>query len=150
MVMSNGANGDDDVAARTTGTETLADLLALAEKRQQVKGGRALARRAVELGHEVSHTTLNKILAGRAENRQSATTLEAIAALAEVSRARVHTAAGRPVPGRPFREELPPEADLLTRKQRDAVLGVVRALLEPADASVESPPLSAVARRRRT
>lgn len=129
--------------------ETLADLLALAERRQGVSGGRALARRASELGHDVSHTTLNKILAGRADNRQSAGTLDAVAALAEVGRARAYTAAGRRSPGRPFADELPVEADQLTRKQRDVVLGVVRALLDTADAARDdAPPLRAVARRR--
>lgn len=142
-----------DVVTRTT-DESLVDLLHRAEARQQVRGGRALARRAIELDHQVSHTTLNKILAGRADNRQSTATLDAIAALAGVSRARVHTAAGRPTPGLPFKDELPPEADLLNRRQRDAVLGVVRALLDAADpetsdAEPEVLPLGAVARRRR-
>src|SRR6478752_2282719 len=132
------------MAARQDPEETLADLLELAERRQDVTGGRALARRAGELGHEVSHTTLNKILAGRVENRQSVATLDAIAALAGVSRARAHGAAGRPAPGKPFADELPAEADLLTRRQRDVVLGVVRVLLETAEPSADAPPLKAV------
>lgn len=138
------------MAARATAGETLADLLLLAERRQDVAGGRALARRAHELGHEVSHTTLNKILAGRSDGRQSVATLDAIAALADVSRSRVHTAAGRPAPGRPFADELPPEADLLSRRQRDAVLAVVRALVDGADGAAAAPPAGAAARRRRT
>ena len=138
------------MAARTASDETLADLLTLAERRQDVVGGRALARRAAELGHDVSHTTLNKIIAGRADNRQSVTTLDAIAALADVSRSRAHTAAGRRPPGKSFADEIPPEADLLTRKQRDVVLGVVRALLDGAEAKRDdAPPLRAVARRRK-
>ena len=113
--------------------ETLADLLAQAERRQEVTGGRALARRALELGHAVSHTTLNKILAGRIDNRLSAGTLDAVVALSGASRARVYAAAGRPAPGKPFADELPAEADLLSRRQRDVVLGVVRALLEASE-----------------
>jgi len=120
------------MAARAGSDETLADLLELAEQRQGVRGGRALARRAGELGHEVSHTTLNKILAGRTENRQSDGTVDAVAVLAGVARARAHAAAGRPAPGRPFAGELPPEADRLNRRQRDVVLAVVRALLDSA------------------
>lgn len=130
--------------------ETLADLLAVAEKRQDVRGGRALSRRAAELGHEVSHTTLNKILAGKVESRLSAVTLDAVAALSGASRSRVYAAAGRPAPGKPFADELPAEADLLTRRQRDVVLGVVRALLDASDvaAAADVPPVRAVARRR--
>jgi len=135
------------MAARQDPEETLADLLALAERRQDVTGGRALARRAGELGHEVSHTTLNKILAGRVENRQSVGTLDAIASLAGVSRARAHGAAGRKAPGKPFADELPDEADLLTRRQRDVVLGVVRALLETAEPSAEDRRLRGLIRR---
>jgi len=144
----------DDVAARRTSDESLVDLLALAERRQGVTGGRALARRAAELGHDVSHTTLNKLLSGKADNRQSVGTLDAIATLADVSRSRVHQAAGRPAPGRPFADEIPPDADLLTRRQRDVVLGVVRALIDGAasgDAAANAtPPVRAVARRRQT
>jgi hypothetical protein len=143
--------GGDRVAARQATDETLADLLAIAERRQDVAGGRALARRAAELGHDVSHTTLNKILSGKADNRQSVGTLDAIAALAGVSRSRAHTAAGRRAPGKPFADELPAEADLLNRKQRDVVLGVVRALLDSGAATGDSaPPLTAVARRRKS
>ena len=143
------------MAARSTGSgETLADLLRRAERRQDVEGGRALARRAAELGHDVSHTTLNKILTGRGEN-QSALTLDAVAALAEVPRARAHLAAGRPAPGKPFADELPPEVDRLTRRQRDVVLAVIRTLLEPEAGSGREKgkarppaPLKAVARKR--
>jgi hypothetical protein len=142
-------DGVAPMAARQDQDETLADLLAIAERRQDVSGGRALARRAGELGHEVSHTTLNKILAGRVENRQSVGTVDAIAALSGVSRTRAHTAAGRRAPGRPFADELPDEADLLTRRQRDVVLGVVRVLLESNEAEADGPPLKAVARRRK-
>ena len=139
------------MATRGTAGETLADLLVLAQRRQGVKGGRALDRRATELGHRVSHTTLNKIMSGTASGQQNISTLDAIAALAEVSRTRVHAAAGRPAPGKPFAAELPPESDLLSRRQRDVVLSVVRALLDEADATSanrDAPPLRAVARRR--
>ena len=141
------------MAARRTGgrDETLADLLVRAQERLKVTGGRALAREAAELGHDVSHTTLNKILAGRSEN-QSAATLDAVAALAGVARSRAHVAAGRPAPGRPFADELPPEADRLDRRERDAVLGVIRVLLDRDGQDGRSrrsaaPPLKAVARR---
>jgi hypothetical protein len=136
--------------------ETLADLLRRAQKRQGTESGRALSRRAAELGYDVSHTTLNKILADRGGNL-SALTLDAVAALAEVPRSRAHVAAGRPAPGKPFADELPPEVDRLTRKQRDAVLGVVRVLLDesaetkaaPAKSPARPPStLKAVARKR--
>src|SRR6478735_10458236 len=148
--MLGGSDGGDRVAARQATGETLADLLAIAERRQDVAGGRALARRAAELGHDVSHTTLNKILSGKADNRQSVGTIDAVAALAGVSRSRAHTAAGRRAPGKPFADELPAEADLLTRRQRDVVLGVVRVLLESAETADEAPPVKAVARRRKS
>jgi transcriptional regulator with XRE-family HTH domain len=141
------------VAARRAADESLVDLLAIAERRQGVSGGRALARRAAELGHDVSHTTVNQILAGRMEGRPTVATLEAIAALADVSRTRVHQAAGRPVPGRPFADELPDDVDLMTRRQRDAVLAVVRTFLDPtavpgAAGKRSTPPAKAAARRR--
>lgn len=138
------------MAARAQTDETLADLLLVAQRRHDVTSGRALALLAADLGHDVSHTTLNKILAGR-EGGQSLATVDAIAALSGVSRARAHAAAGRPVPGKPFVDEVPAEADLLTRRQRDVVLGVIRVLVEQAESPAEAvTPLRGVARRRKS
>ena len=125
----------------------------LAERRQGVTGGRALARRAAELGHEVSHTTVNKIMAGRADNRVSTVSAPSMRSPrwpTSPAHARMHCSGPSPAQGDPFAAELPAEADLLNRRQRDVVLSVVRALARRSRAERRTTRhrCKAVARRR--
>lgn len=110
--------------------ETLTDLLRIAVQRHDASG-RRLADLASQRGLDITHTTINHILSGRYRSRPGQKTLDAIAALADVSRDRVYAAAGIPLPGPPFTDELPPGVDYLTGRQRAAVIEVIRAMLEP-------------------
>ncbi|MCL1900070.1 MAG: hypothetical protein FWG11_06120 [Promicromonosporaceae bacterium] len=74
-------------------------------------------------------TTLNHIGAGTYKSRPSAETVRAVAYLAGVSDDEAFTAAGLPIPGPPFADELPPDADELSPRSRKAVIEVIRAML---------------------
>lgn len=112
------------------GTRTLRDIAQLASDRHDGVRGRALDREAKRLGLRLSYTTVDKILAGTYRSQPGPETLDALAALAGVDRAEVYEAAGVPLPMSSFAEQLPPDADLLTARQRDSVLAVVRQFAE--------------------
>ncbi|WP_157181573.1 hypothetical protein [Actinopolymorpha alba] len=117
--------------------ETLTDLLRLASQRHDASG-RRLGDIAASNGWDITHTTINHILAGRYRSRPGPRTLEAIANLANVSLERVYAAADVPLPARRLADELPREADLLTPRQRTAVIEVIRAMVDAHGAAGES------------
>lgn len=92
--------------------------------------GRQLAVRAEQAGHKVAFTTINAIAAGTYKSKPSAETIRAIAYLAGVSDEAAFTAAGYPLPGPPFADELPPGVDQLSARSRRAAVEILRALVE--------------------
>lgn len=110
-------------------SETLTDLLRAARTRLDMSG-RRLADHAAAHGHPIDRTQVNAILAGTYKSRPSARTVRAVAFLAGVEEEQAFAAAGLPLPGPDFAQELPPDADRLTPTQRKAVITVIRAFLE--------------------
>lgn len=109
-------------------TDTLRGLIAKA-RRERDKSVRQLALAAQEAGHKIVGTTLNAIEAGTYHSVPTAETIRAIGWLARVSDDVAFTAAGRPVPGPPFAEELPPGVDDLTSPERRAAIAILRVLI---------------------
>ena len=128
--------------------QTLRDLVNQALVTRDASG-RRLATLATEHGFNVAGTTLNHIAAGTYRHRPSGVTIRAIAWLAGVSEETAFAAAGVPMPGPPFSEELPPGVDYLTPRSRRAAVEVLRALVEAervggehADAARGSAPMN--------
>lgn len=115
-------------AEGSVSVETLKDLLQRAKSERGVSG-RALAKLAQDHGYLIHNTQVNAILAGTYKSRPSQPLLEAIAWLAGVPIADVYDAADLPLPGPPFADELPPEADQLLPHERRVVIDVIRAFL---------------------
>ena len=105
---------------------TLRQIAQLASDRNGGAHGRAIDRAAKKAGLTLSYTTFDRILAGTYTSTPSRKTLEALAVLAKVPVEDVYVAAGVPAPMARFADQLPPDADLLTGQQREAVLAVVR------------------------
>lgn len=112
---------------------TLKELLEGAKLVHDVTSGRALANLAERHGYRIDRTQVNAILNGSYKNRPSGPTLEAISFLAGVDLEVVYAAADQPLPGPPFAEELPPEADQLMPHERAAVISLIRAFLRTAE-----------------
>jgi hypothetical protein len=104
----------------------------LAQKAVDERGlsGRRLADLAQAHGHELTHSTFNWIRSGTYKSRPSPETVRAIAWLAGVSESEAFTAAGLPVPGPPFADELPPGVDTLSPRKRKVVLDLLRVLID--------------------
>lgn len=96
---------------------------------------RKLRDNARRRGHPIGHATIGIYLRDD-HPRPSEPTLKGLAAAFGVSLPTVRKAAGKGVETKPFR--LPSEADHLTRRQRAAVVEVVRAMLEPDDLIVST------------
>lgn len=109
--------------------QTLQDLVHEA-KRKRGTSVRQLAFIAHDHGYKVTHTTLNAIASGTYKSEPREVTVRAIAWLAGVSVEDAFTAAGLPVPGPPFADELPPGVDYLSPKARRAVIELLRVLVD--------------------
>lgn len=107
---------------------SLRDLAQLAFDRRKMTGHR-LASLAQKQGFKLTHTTINGIRSGSYKYRPSDDTLRAIAWLAGVDESVAFAAAGRPAPGRPFAEDLPPGVDQLGPRERKAAVTMLRALV---------------------
>ncbi|WP_252576021.1 hypothetical protein [Pseudarthrobacter cellobiosi] len=92
--------------------------------------GRQLAFLAQRQGFTLATTTVNAIRQGVYKSAPTAETIRAIAWLAGVSDEVAFMAAGQPVPGPPFAEELPPGVDNLSLKSRKAALDMLRVLVD--------------------
>lgn len=112
---------------------TLKDLLEQAKLDRDARSGRALAKIASDHGHQVHATQVNHILAGTYRSRPSRQLLEAISWLAQVDLEEVYSAAGLPLPGPSFANELPPDVDRLAPHQRQAVITLIRAFINDLD-----------------
>lgn len=109
---------------------TMRELVEAAMLRFDVDSGRALDDalvRAFGKDRRVSHTILNAILSGSYHSEPKPTTLRTLADAARVPLEDAYAAAGLPY-REPF--HLPPSADELLGDQREAVIGVVRALVK--------------------
>ncbi|WKK24260.1 hypothetical protein QZH56_00875 [Streptomyces olivoreticuli] len=97
--------------------------------------GRPLSHRAAasrSQGH-ISHATIGRIARGEHTGTLEEETLDGLALALSLSRTDIEEAAGiyRERPAEPF--VLPPRASRLTRREREAVLSVVEALLAAAE-----------------
>lgn len=105
---------------------SLRDIAELASERHGGARGRALDRVAKKAGLTLSYTTVDRILAGNYTSEPRQETLVALAALSGVDLVEVYRAAGMPYPLARLADQLPPDADLLSGAQREAVIAVVR------------------------
>src|SRR5882757_1511267 len=112
------------------GEKTLRDLIDRAFVRHHARYATDLANLARANDFKINRTTINEIRNGTYSARPGKPVLEALAWLAGVSLDAAYLAADLPAPGPPFAAELPDDVDRLDRKERDAVLHVVRVLLE--------------------
>lgn len=106
--------------------QTLREVAQAASDRHEGARGRALGRAAEAAGLTLSYTTVDKILEGTYKSRPKSATLDALAHLSGFTREQVYAAAGEPMPLKPLRDELPPDADHLTGAQRRVVLDAIR------------------------
>lgn len=120
---------------------TLRELMESAARRhgneRRPASGRRLGEIAKTHGWDIDRTTINHLLGGTYNSRPGRRTLVAVAHLAGVPEHVAWEAAGRSFPETPFSEQLPPDVDDLTLPQRKAVIGVIRAMLEPAKGADE-------------
>lgn len=110
--------------------------LVLAAKDAHGLSMRQLAVRAQGRGFKVVDTTLNHIAAGTYKSDPKPETVRAIAWLSGVPDEVAFAAAGVPMPGPPFSEELPPGVDNLSPRSRRAAVEVLRALVEAEQKAV--------------
>lgn len=108
---------------------SLSELVGAALERHRTSV-RQLSFLAQKQGFRVTHTTLNQLRAGTYKSTPNGETIRAIAWLAGVSEEVAFTAAGQPVPGPPFAEELPPGVDNLPPKARKAAIDMLRVLVD--------------------
>ena len=108
---------------------SLSELIELAIRKHETSG-LGLSQLATKNGHQLTATTINQIRQGIYKSRPRDTTIRAIAWLAGVSEKVAFTAAGQPVPGPPFAEELPPGVDNLPAKARKAAIEMLRVLVD--------------------
>jgi hypothetical protein len=109
--------------------KSLRDLVEVAITRHDTSG-RQLAFLAQREGFTLATTTVNAIRQGTYKSAPTNETIKAIAWLAGVSDEVAFTAAGQPVPGPPFAEELPPGVDNLPAKARKAAIDMLRVLVD--------------------
>lgn len=110
-------------------------------KRQSVNDTRSLRRLeddAAKLGHKINHSTISQYLKGN-HGQPTAGIVSALADLFEIPVDSLRAAAGmRTIGSEPF--TLDPEASLLNEEQREAVRGVVRAMLNQIPEAQNAPP----------
>lgn len=105
---------------------TLLELTQLAKHRHGGVGGRVLAEKAKLFGYRVSKATIDRILNGTYQHTPTRATVDALAALAGVTREVAYNAVGMPRELLAMVHRLPDEAADLTPAQQDAVLAVIR------------------------
>ena len=98
---------------------------------ERALSARGVSRRAQELGFTLNHDTAARYLRGD-HGRPDEPTLRALAAVLDISLTDLRAAADLPRgQSEPYRP--PAEANRLTRRQRNAVDEMIRAMLDPAD-----------------
>lgn len=116
---------------------SLRDLVEAAAAKRGASGLR-LAEIAEAAGFKITVTTINAIRQGTYKSKPRPNTIRAIAWLAGVTDDVAFTAAGQPVPGPPFADELPPGVDNLPPKARRAAIEMLRALVDLNRGALES------------
>ncbi|MCH6472179.1 hypothetical protein [Sinomonas terrae] len=116
---------------------SLRDLVEAAAAKRDASGLR-LAEIAEAEGFKITVTTINAIRQGTYKSKPRPSTIRAIAWLAGVTEDVAFTAAGQPVPGPPFADELPPGVDNLPPKARRAAIEMLRALVDLNRRALES------------
>ena len=96
---------------------------------QREASGRQLTTLAQSRGLKLTYTTFNQIRNGTYKFQATDDTIRALAWLAEVSEDVAFTAAGKPKPGPPLADELPPGVDNLSLRSRRAAIEMLRALV---------------------
>lgn len=119
--------------------KSLVDLIDVAMQRHDGASARRLADLAQRAGHDISHTTLNRLRQGAYVSRPTDASLRAIAYLAEVPETAAFAAAGvRPPGAEQYR--LPVDAQRMSTRQRRALDELLRAFvteqLPPTPASM--------------
>ena len=109
--------------------QTLRQLLQKAADLRDLSG-RGLADLATANGWNLNRSTVSKVLNGTYSSRPSSDTIRAVAWLAGVSERIAFEAAGQPVPGSSFADELPEEANLLAPRERKIIVDFIRVLIE--------------------
>lgn len=120
--------------------KSLRDLVELAAQYRGASG-LGLSQLAAKHGLQITTTTINAIRQGTYKSTPREATVRALAWLAGVTDEVAFTAAGQPVPGPPFAEELPPGVDNLPAKARKAAIEMLRVLVDmnrAADAELRS------------
>ncbi|WP_052207198.1 hypothetical protein [Sinomonas humi] len=128
---------DEERAEPVNEPLSLRDLVEAAAGKRDASGLR-LAEIAEAEGFKITVTTINAIRQGTYKSKPRPSTIRAIAWLAGVTEDVAFTAAGQPVPGPPFADELPPGVDNLPPKARRAAIEMLRALVDLNRRSVES------------
>lgn len=128
---------------------------------QRNTSGRQLTTLAQTHGFKLTYTTFNQIRNGTYKFQATDETIRALAWLAEVSEDVAFTAAGKPKPGPPLADELPPGVDYLSQRSRRAAIEMLRALVAAEQGGGEhaigsapmneagTPPATNLAARRR-
>lgn len=96
----------------------------------QGQSARQIALKASKLDLKLTYTTLNQMRSGTYRWEPREDTIRALAQLAGVSDEVAFTAAGKPVPGPPLADELPPGSDNLSPRSRAAVIDMLRVLID--------------------
>lgn len=114
----------------TSQPKTLRDIALIAKDKHDGASGYQMERIAEDGGYRITFTTFNKIVAGTYVSRATRKTLEALAHLSGVPLERVYEVANQRHVADRFADQLPPDVDLLTEDQRNAVITVTRAFLK--------------------
>lgn len=110
--------------------ENLRGVVNLAFDRHSARSGAALARIAQAAGFDIVSTTINNIRAGTYPYRPNAATIRALAFLSGLPLNTVAKVAGVEMSGTPFAERLPRDVDLLSEQDKDALLRLLRSMID--------------------
>lgn len=105
---------------------SLQDVARRALDKHEGVSGRQLDAIARDKGLKIVYTTINHMAAGTYKSRPGRPTLEALAELSGLPLEQVYAAARLPMPMKPFRDDIPDDADLLDGPQRRAVIDTIR------------------------
>lgn len=128
---------------------SLSELVEIAIRHRDTSG-LGLSQLAAKKGTQLTATTINQIRQGLYKSKPREGTIRALAWLAGVSGEVAFMAAGQPVPGPPFAEELPPGVDNLPPKTRKAAIDMLRVLVDMnKDVARARNPLTDIERHRK-
>lgn len=106
--------------------QTLKDVAQAALDNNRGMSGRQLDAEAKRRKLKIVYTTINHMAAGTYKSKPGRETLVALAELSGYTLEQVYRAARLPMPLKPFRDDLPEDADHLTGTQRRVVLDAIR------------------------